>query len=131
MKHSKSFLAISAAFKLKFAVCQMSWTLQILASVAKHIPREAPLIHGQTSKRMFRRFEVQHIREKGKFAFHFVEGPLVRALRSGAWYAFSQLGSTPCLIFEPGYYWTKLIWHPQKHWNVYPVSSKARRPPLR
>ncbi|KAG6855734.1 hypothetical protein C0991_004990, partial [Blastosporella zonata] len=28
-------------------------------------------------------FEVQHVAGKGKFAFGFVEGPLVKALRSG------------------------------------------------
>lgn len=31
-------------------------------------------------------FEAQYISKKGKFAFGFVEGPLVRALRSGDWY---------------------------------------------
>jgi midasin (ATPase involved in ribosome maturation) len=31
-------------------------------------------------------FEAQYITKKGKFAFGFVEGPLVRALRSGDWY---------------------------------------------
>jgi midasin len=30
-------------------------------------------------------FEVQHVQAKGKFAFGFVEGPLVKALRSGDW----------------------------------------------
>ncbi|KAK7048623.1 midasin [Favolaschia claudopus] len=30
-------------------------------------------------------FEVQHVHAKGKFAFGFVEGPLVKALRSGEW----------------------------------------------
>jgi midasin len=30
-------------------------------------------------------FEVQHVQGKSKFAFGFVEGPLVRALRSGDW----------------------------------------------
>ncbi|PFH53375.1 hypothetical protein AMATHDRAFT_1433 [Amanita thiersii Skay4041] len=30
-------------------------------------------------------FEVQHIHAKGKFAFGFVEGPLVKALKSGDW----------------------------------------------
>jgi midasin len=30
-------------------------------------------------------FEVQHVQGKGKFAFGFVEGPLVKALRSGDW----------------------------------------------
>ena len=35
-------------------------------------------------------FEVQHVHGKGKFAFGFVEGPLVKALRSGDWYVFFQ-----------------------------------------
>lgn len=30
-------------------------------------------------------FEVQHVHGKGKFAFGFVEGPLVKAVRSGDW----------------------------------------------
>ena len=30
-------------------------------------------------------FEVQHVQAKSKFAFDFVEGPLVKALRSGDW----------------------------------------------
>lgn len=30
-------------------------------------------------------FQVQHVQSKGKFAFGFVEGPLVKALRSGDW----------------------------------------------
>lgn len=30
-------------------------------------------------------FEIQHVQGKGKFAFGFVEGPLVKALRSGDW----------------------------------------------
>jgi len=34
------------------------------------------------------RFEAQYITKKGKFAFGFVEGPLVRALRSGDWCVF-------------------------------------------
>jgi len=31
-------------------------------------------------------FEAQFVTKRGKFAFGFVEGPLVRALRSGDWY---------------------------------------------
>ena len=31
-------------------------------------------------------FEVQHVHGKSKFAFGFVEGPLIKALRSGDWY---------------------------------------------
>ena len=33
-------------------------------------------------------FDIQHARGQGKFAFGFVEGPLVHALRYGDWYAF-------------------------------------------
>ena len=32
-----------------------------------------------------RTFEIQHVQGNGKFAFDFVEGPLVKALRSGHW----------------------------------------------
>jgi midasin len=32
-------------------------------------------------------FDVQHVQGRGKFAFGFVEGPIVKALRSGDWYA--------------------------------------------
>ena len=31
-------------------------------------------------------FEVQHVQGKSKFAFAFVEGLLVKALRAGDWY---------------------------------------------
>jgi len=37
-------------------------------------------------------FEAQYITKKGKFAFGFVEGPLVRALRSGDWYVVYTVG---------------------------------------
>lgn len=30
-------------------------------------------------------FEIQHVQGKNKFAFAFVEGPLIKALRSGDW----------------------------------------------
>lgn len=30
-------------------------------------------------------FEIQHVHGKGKFAFGFVEGPLVKSLKSGCW----------------------------------------------
>ncbi|KAI0036574.1 midasin [Vararia minispora EC-137] len=36
-------------------------------------------------------FEVQHIQNKGKFAFGFVEGPLVKALRSGDWILLDEI----------------------------------------
>ncbi|KAJ7274262.1 hypothetical protein C8J57DRAFT_1595285 [Mycena rebaudengoi] len=36
-------------------------------------------------------FEVQHVQAKGKFAFGFVEGPLVEALRSGDWVLLDEI----------------------------------------
>ncbi|KAF9454871.1 midasin [Macrolepiota fuliginosa MF-IS2] len=36
-------------------------------------------------------FEVQHLQGKGKFAFGFVEGPLVKALRSGDWILLDEI----------------------------------------
>lgn len=36
-------------------------------------------------------FEVQHVHGKGKFAFGFVEGPLVKALRSGEWILLDEI----------------------------------------
>ncbi|KAJ7264443.1 hypothetical protein B0H12DRAFT_1209400, partial [Mycena haematopus] len=36
-------------------------------------------------------FEVQHVQAKGKFAFGFVEGPLVNALRSGDWVLLDEI----------------------------------------
>lgn len=39
----------------------------------------------QTFESDVQTFEVQHIRGKSKFAFAFVEGPLVKALRNGDW----------------------------------------------
>lgn len=40
-------------------------------------------------ERELRVFDVQHVQGKGKFAFAFVEGPLVKALRSGDWYVLT------------------------------------------
>ncbi|CAA7261484.1 unnamed protein product [Cyclocybe aegerita] len=36
-------------------------------------------------------FEVQHVQGQGKFAFAFVEGPLVKALRSGDWILLDEV----------------------------------------
>ncbi|KAF9464151.1 midasin nuclear AAA ATPase [Collybia nuda] len=36
-------------------------------------------------------FEVQHVHGKGRFAFGFVEGPLVKALRSGDWVLLDEI----------------------------------------
>jgi midasin len=41
---------------------------------------------GTRFEQELRIFDVQHVQGKGKFAFAFVEGPLVKALRSGDWY---------------------------------------------
>ncbi|KAI5117001.1 hypothetical protein M0805_002669 [Coniferiporia weirii] len=38
-----------------------------------------------------RHFEVQHVLNKGKFAFHYVEGPLVKAIRTGAWVLLDEI----------------------------------------
>jgi midasin len=40
-------------------------------------------------ERELRVFDVQHVQGKGKFTFAFVEGPLVKALRSGDWYVLT------------------------------------------
>ena len=37
-----------------------------------------------------RLFEIQFVDGKGKFSFAFVEGPLIRALRSGTWSAVNN-----------------------------------------
>lgn len=45
-------------------------------------------------------FEIQHVQGKGKFAFGFVEGPLVKALRSGDWLVSASFQSdllTDCI----------------------------------
>ncbi|KAF7309703.1 Midasin [Mycena indigotica] len=36
-------------------------------------------------------FEIQHVQASGKFAFGFVEGPLVKALRSGDWVLLDEI----------------------------------------
>lgn len=40
-------------------------------------------------ERDVRTFEVQHVQGNGKFAFGFVEGPLIKALRLGYWYVLT------------------------------------------
>ncbi|KAJ7032172.1 hypothetical protein C8F04DRAFT_1262136 [Mycena alexandri] len=39
-------------------------------------------------------FEVQHVCTKGKFAFGFIEGPLIKALRSGDWVLLDEINLT-------------------------------------
>ena len=45
-----------------------------------------------------RAFDVQHIQGKGKFAFAFVEGPLVKALRLGDWYVPASYSCSPVFL---------------------------------
>jgi midasin len=44
-----------------------------------------------TFERDVLQFEAQYVTKQGKFAFGFIEGPLVRALRSGDWYVIHVL----------------------------------------
>ncbi|KAI0647852.1 midasin [Trametes meyenii] len=47
-------------------------------------------------ERDVRTFEVQHVQGKSKFAFSFVEGPLVKALRNGDWILLDEVNlATP------------------------------------
>jgi midasin len=52
-------------------------------------------------------FEVQHVHGKGKFAFGFVEGPLVKALRSGDWFVATLFCPCPLLCSVLGSFWMK------------------------
>ena len=45
-------------------------------------------------------FEVQHVQGKSKFAFAFVEGLLVKALRAGDWYVHPDDNPTHALTLE-------------------------------
>ena len=45
-----------------------------------------------------RQFEVSNILDKSKFAFHFAEGPLVKAIRSGSWYACYILNTSRLVL---------------------------------
>lgn len=38
-----------------------------------------------TFKEDVRRFEVQHVLDKGRFAFQYMEGPIAKAVREGSW----------------------------------------------
>lgn len=52
-------------------------------------------------------FEVQHVHGKGKFAFGFIEGPLVKALRSGDWSVTRLFSFLSLLTFCLGSFWMK------------------------
>lgn len=47
-------------------------------------------------------FEAQHITGKAKFAFAFVEGPLVKAIREGHWYVNTSLSKNNGLLTPLG-----------------------------
>jgi hypothetical protein len=76
-------------------------------------------------------FDIQHAQGQGKIAFDFVEGPLVKALRSGDWCVclyrpFTKL--VPDLSL--GYFSTKSTWHVQKRLNASPGFLVAQRHPF-
>ncbi|KAH9969750.1 P-loop containing nucleoside triphosphate hydrolase protein [Russula dissimulans] len=71
---------------------------QVLDSEAPRKRRRTEEAHFQESEKSWSafeqevlRFEAQYITKKGKFAFGFVEGPLVRALRSGDWILLDEI----------------------------------------
>ncbi|RDX53520.1 midasin [Lentinus brumalis] len=50
----------------------------------------------ETFERDVETFEIQHVQGKSKFAFAFVEGPLVKALRNGSWILLDEVNlATP------------------------------------
>lgn len=55
------------------------------------------------------KFGVQHVLGKSKFAFDFVEGPLVNAVRSGDWYATIPPSNSLANIRELGCCLTRSI----------------------
>jgi len=56
-------------------------------------------------------FDIQHVRGQGKFAFGFVEGPLIHALRNGDWcVSFNYFHAMEFLLIATlGFSLTKLI----------------------
>lgn len=76
-----------------------------------------------------RAFDIQHVQGKGKFTFAFVEGPLVKALRSGDWYVSSHpFGLVSALDVDLGYSLTKSTSRVRRLWSVFPAFSKAILP---
>lgn len=74
-----------------------------------------------------RTFDVQHVQGNGKFAFAFVEGPLVKALRMGHWYVTLFVHSlTPHLGMHAGSYLMRSISLAQKRSSVSRACSTAR-----
>ena len=80
-----------------------------------------------------RTFDIQHVQGKGKFAFAFVEGPLVSALRSGDWYVpvLPTHAVVSVIDANPGSFLTKSTSQVRKLWSVSPVFSKAAHPQSR
>jgi hypothetical protein len=77
-------------------------------------------------------FEVQHVQAQGKFAFGFVEGPLVKALRSGDWYVFENFNANVVVNFTSplGFFSMKSISRVPRPWNAYPRFSITLLHPL-
>ena len=78
-------------------------------------------------------FEIQHVQGKGKFAFSFVEGPLVKALRSGNWYAlriiFFSSYTFILIVCCAGSSWTRSISQALKRWRRCQASFMGRQRP--
>jgi hypothetical protein len=64
-------------------------------------------------------FNIQHAQGKGKFAFGFVEGPLVKALRSGDWYVARRSNDIWPYLLLLGSYLTKLTLRVRRHWSAF------------
>jgi hypothetical protein len=64
-------------------------------------------------------FNVQHVQAKGKFAFGFVEGPLVKALRSGDWYVTPRLNNIWPYSRLLGSCSTRSTLRAQRHWSAF------------
>jgi len=71
-------------------------------------------------------FNVQHVQGKGKFAFGFVEGPLVKALRSGDWYVALRINDNWPFLLLLGSYLTKLTLPVQRQWSAFRACYKGR-----
>lgn len=55
-----------------------------------HVEPKSSELSWSTFLKEVEEFEVQHVHGKGKFAFGFVEGPLVKALGAGDWYVYVE-----------------------------------------
>lgn len=79
-----------------------------------------------------RTFDIQHVQGRGKFAFGFVEGPLVNALRSGHWYVPPcQYGLVSVIDANIGSFLTKLTSQVRRLWSASQAFSKATLPQSR